>query len=243
MFASVVSVLLLSLSVSCQEVSTSANVNITSGGASATASGSASSSVPAESCPCNDEAPKAAKGGVQYTCAEQKAFGQCDADFMLGFCECTCGRCCPCNDFPPTIGEGSAFTCIQQKEFGKCDDAFMQGFCECECGRCPALAGAVAEPVPTPSPKGTTADAKAEAEVTTTPEPVVAPEPVVVAPACPNGLIPIFGSSECETSRCAQNRQRCANGCGGLAAIKFDCKDVSEGGSSAFSSSCACAGK
>eukprot|EP01026_Neomeris_dumetosa_P010746 TRINITY_DN1398_c0_g1_i2.p1 TRINITY_DN1398_c0_g1~~TRINITY_DN1398_c0_g1_i2.p1 ORF type:complete len:233 (+),score=28.14 TRINITY_DN1398_c0_g1_i2:70-699(+) len=184
-------------------------------------------------CACNDEAPQAAEGEEQFTCAQQKEFGQCDADFMLGFCECTCDRCCPCNDFPPF---GKAFTCLQQKEFGKCDDDFMVGFCECECGRCPALTGetvpeVVVEPTPVDLPT----------EVTSEPE---VPE-VVIEPQCLPPLIPIFGTSpvQCETVRCAQNRQNCGNRCGGLAQIDFDCEDVSNGGSRSFSSSCACAGK
>eukprot|EP01024_Parvocaulis_polyphysoides_P006403 TRINITY_DN1170_c0_g1_i1.p2 TRINITY_DN1170_c0_g1~~TRINITY_DN1170_c0_g1_i1.p2 ORF type:complete len:291 (+),score=64.28 TRINITY_DN1170_c0_g1_i1:46-918(+) len=218
-----------------QEVSSSAEVNINNGGAVAIASGSASSKPTVSNCPCNDEPPKAGKNEKQYTCAEQKAFGKCDADFMLGFCECTCERCCPCNDFPPT---GEQFTCLQQKDFGKCGAGFMKGFCECECGRCAALTGE--DPV--------TEKTVPPAETPKTPEkapektPVEVTEPVAVSKGCSDGLIPIFGSSDCETARCAQNRQKCANGCGGLSEIKFDCKDVADGKSSAFSSSCACAG-
>eukprot|EP01024_Parvocaulis_polyphysoides_P056265 TRINITY_DN5894_c0_g4_i3.p1 TRINITY_DN5894_c0_g4~~TRINITY_DN5894_c0_g4_i3.p1 ORF type:complete len:275 (-),score=36.09 TRINITY_DN5894_c0_g4_i3:858-1565(-) len=219
-------------SVMSQTVSTSANVTITNVVTSAVASGSASSAPtptpsPMQSeldCPCNDMPPQAGEGEQQFSCAEQKSFGKCDEDFMLGFCECTCDRCCPCNDFPPP---GDKFTCIQQKEFGKCDDDFMDGFCECECGRC-----------------GDSGTAEPTTETTTmvpTPTPSPTESPVIVT-ECPNGLIPIFGSSDCESVRCAQNRQRCANSCGGLAEIEFDCKDVSDGASTAFSSSCACAG-
>eukprot|EP01023_Acetabularia_acetabulum_P000960 TRINITY_DN10358_c0_g1_i10.p2 TRINITY_DN10358_c0_g1~~TRINITY_DN10358_c0_g1_i10.p2 ORF type:complete len:134 (-),score=28.12 TRINITY_DN10358_c0_g1_i10:79-480(-) len=79
-------------------------------------------------CLCNDNPPPSGDNDTQFTCSEQKEFGKCDADFMLGFCECTCDRCCPCNDFPPT---DKNFTCMQQKEFGKCDAEFLEGFCEC----------------------------------------------------------------------------------------------------------------
>eukprot|EP01025_Chloroclados_australasicus_P069400 TRINITY_DN978_c0_g2_i15.p2 TRINITY_DN978_c0_g2~~TRINITY_DN978_c0_g2_i15.p2 ORF type:complete len:572 (-),score=58.59 TRINITY_DN978_c0_g2_i15:4171-5691(-) len=84
---------------------------------------------------CNEYPPPPAQGDIQYTCAQQKEWGKCDADFMVGYCECTCDRCCACNDSPPP---GSEYTCKQQKEFGKCDQDFMQGYCECECQRCAA---------------------------------------------------------------------------------------------------------
>eukprot|EP01024_Parvocaulis_polyphysoides_P019786 TRINITY_DN19055_c0_g1_i5.p2 TRINITY_DN19055_c0_g1~~TRINITY_DN19055_c0_g1_i5.p2 ORF type:complete len:217 (-),score=36.43 TRINITY_DN19055_c0_g1_i5:378-1028(-) len=179
-------------------------------------------------CACSDEPPKAELGQKQYTCEEQKGFGKCDEDFMLGFCECTCDRCCPCNDFPPP---GEARTCLQLKERNQCDEDFMEGFCECECERCSALSeDDILEVVPALTPSKNSS-------------PEAVPKPV--EGACENGLIEIFGSNpiSCESVRCAQNRQKCGNRCGGLAEIKFDCKDVSDGRSAAFSSSCACAGK
>jgi uncharacterized surface protein with fasciclin (FAS1) repeats len=81
-----------------------------------------------------------------YTCADQKSFGKCDADFMIdgNFCARTCGRPpCPavegvpreCTDIPP----GPDFTCAQQKEFGKCGEDFMveSNYCAKTCGRAP----------------------------------------------------------------------------------------------------------
>eukprot|EP01025_Chloroclados_australasicus_P064276 TRINITY_DN856_c0_g1_i1.p2 TRINITY_DN856_c0_g1~~TRINITY_DN856_c0_g1_i1.p2 ORF type:complete len:238 (-),score=41.31 TRINITY_DN856_c0_g1_i1:378-1091(-) len=232
----VTALLVVSQSVFCQpKASASARAAASSDGASAVASGMATSSVTTaavDSCPsaCNDEPPQAAQGQPQYTCEEQKEFGQCDEDFMLGFCECTCGRCCPCNDFPPP---GKAFTCAQQKDFEKCDDDFMQGYCECTCGRCPALTGEDIAPM-VEEPDVATDGAPS-------PAPSPAPQEQVSEPACPAGLFPIFGSTECETNRCAQNRQRCADRCGGFDLIEFDCEDESSGGSSSFSSACACA--
>eukprot|EP01023_Acetabularia_acetabulum_P029453 TRINITY_DN277_c2_g1_i3.p3 TRINITY_DN277_c2_g1~~TRINITY_DN277_c2_g1_i3.p3 ORF type:complete len:156 (+),score=18.02 TRINITY_DN277_c2_g1_i3:80-547(+) len=57
---------------------------------------------------------------------------------------------------------------------------------------------------------------------------------------CPSGQVGISGQRGCESVKCAQKRQSCASTCGGQTLIKFDCKDVTDGGSSAFSSSCAC---
>ncbi len=47
---------------------------------------------PAASTGCADIPPAA---GVQgsFTCTQQKAFGQCGAAFMRGFCNNSCGRC------------------------------------------------------------------------------------------------------------------------------------------------------
>eukprot|EP01025_Chloroclados_australasicus_P060125 TRINITY_DN767_c0_g1_i1.p4 TRINITY_DN767_c0_g1~~TRINITY_DN767_c0_g1_i1.p4 ORF type:complete len:266 (-),score=32.56 TRINITY_DN767_c0_g1_i1:3317-4003(-) len=46
-------------------------------------------------CPkrCNDNPPEPDEGEYQYSCQDQKDFGQCGADFMKGYCECTCGTC------------------------------------------------------------------------------------------------------------------------------------------------------
>ena len=41
-----------------------------------------------------------------FTCAQQRDFGKCGADFMVGFCDATCGRCTtPIQD---TAGVGEA---------------------------------------------------------------------------------------------------------------------------------------
>eukprot|EP01024_Parvocaulis_polyphysoides_P060260 TRINITY_DN654_c1_g2_i1.p1 TRINITY_DN654_c1_g2~~TRINITY_DN654_c1_g2_i1.p1 ORF type:complete len:329 (-),score=21.09 TRINITY_DN654_c1_g2_i1:177-1031(-) len=103
---------------------------------------------------CNDKPPPP---GIfrrtQFSCEEQKKFGQCHANFMQGFCECTCDKCCPCNNSPPP---GSRYSCTQQRLFGKCNRDWMVGYCECECGRCPALFeqqesnGGTAESAPLP---------------------------------------------------------------------------------------------
>lgn len=39
--------------------------------------------------PCTDVKPPSSG----FTCAEQAGFGKCDADFMQGFCDFSCGRC------------------------------------------------------------------------------------------------------------------------------------------------------
>eukprot|EP01026_Neomeris_dumetosa_P043787 TRINITY_DN3678_c1_g1_i1.p1 TRINITY_DN3678_c1_g1~~TRINITY_DN3678_c1_g1_i1.p1 ORF type:complete len:221 (+),score=21.83 TRINITY_DN3678_c1_g1_i1:57-665(+) len=47
-------------------------------------------------CPtsCNDSPPDPEYvGQYQYSCQEQKEYGQCNADFMVGYCECTCRTC------------------------------------------------------------------------------------------------------------------------------------------------------
>jgi hypothetical protein len=49
---------------------------------------SSSSSPPSSEGGCIDEAPDG-----NYTCQEQKDFGQCGADFMKDFCNLSCGRC------------------------------------------------------------------------------------------------------------------------------------------------------
>eukprot|EP01025_Chloroclados_australasicus_P067614 TRINITY_DN935_c1_g1_i1.p2 TRINITY_DN935_c1_g1~~TRINITY_DN935_c1_g1_i1.p2 ORF type:complete len:205 (-),score=25.41 TRINITY_DN935_c1_g1_i1:295-909(-) len=153
-------------------------------------------------CACDDNPPPAAENATQYTCEEQKEFEKCDADFMLGYCDCTCDRCCPCNNFPPM---GQNATCLQLKEAGECDELYMVGYCECDCDRC-------------------------SGEDSTEP---------LVFDGCDAGFIPVEDEDICETGRCAINRQKCANQCGGLSAIDFECKDTG----AAFSSSCACAGK
>jgi len=56
-------------------------------GASASVSSTASSSSSSEG-GCTDEAPDG-----NYTCQQQKDFNQCNADFMKGFCNSSCGRC------------------------------------------------------------------------------------------------------------------------------------------------------
>eukprot|EP01025_Chloroclados_australasicus_P050267 TRINITY_DN575_c0_g1_i1.p1 TRINITY_DN575_c0_g1~~TRINITY_DN575_c0_g1_i1.p1 ORF type:complete len:206 (-),score=18.28 TRINITY_DN575_c0_g1_i1:278-895(-) len=157
------------------------------------------------SCPasCNDSPPPAAKNATKFTCEEQKDFKKCDVDFMLGFCECTCDRCCPCNNYPPT---NQTMTCKQLKKAGKCNKDFMAGYCMCECNLC------------TEESEDVTGMTYGDCDV---------------------GLFPVQELGTCETARCATNRQRCADSCGGLAKIDFECKDSG----AAFSSSCACAGK
>eukprot|EP00210_Caulerpa_lentillifera_P008139 g7773.t1 len=98
-------------------------------------------SVPSPNRDCIDIAPD-----TLYTCAEQKAFGKCDAEFMVSgnFCAKTCGRS-PCTSIGEKLSEctdvppGPNFTCAQQKEFGKCFDEFMLrgNYCAKTCGRAP----------------------------------------------------------------------------------------------------------
>ena len=64
------------------------------------------------SCTCTDSQPD-----KTYTCAQQKAFGKCSADFVAGkgHCQTTCGRCtcnpsCKCDDVRPP----GSYTCAQQ---------------------------------------------------------------------------------------------------------------------------------
>ncbi len=63
-------------------------------------------------CSCTDTQPDG-----KYTCAQQKAFGQCSAKFVTeqGHCQTTCGQCkcdptCTCDDVQPS----GSFTCAQQ---------------------------------------------------------------------------------------------------------------------------------
>eukprot|EP01025_Chloroclados_australasicus_P029824 TRINITY_DN297_c0_g1_i4.p2 TRINITY_DN297_c0_g1~~TRINITY_DN297_c0_g1_i4.p2 ORF type:complete len:209 (-),score=14.34 TRINITY_DN297_c0_g1_i4:299-925(-) len=155
-------------------------------------------------CPltCNDSPPPAAKNSTQFTCQEQKEYGKCNVDFMQGFCECTCDRCCPCNNYPPPR---QSKTCKQLKAEGKCNKEFMLGYCECECDRCSTESTNVT---------------------------------VVTFEGCDVGLVPVPSKDICESTRCATNRQKCADTCGGLQQIDFDCMDSG----AAFSSSCACVG-
>eukprot|EP01026_Neomeris_dumetosa_P084585 TRINITY_DN993_c0_g1_i13.p3 TRINITY_DN993_c0_g1~~TRINITY_DN993_c0_g1_i13.p3 ORF type:complete len:199 (+),score=18.40 TRINITY_DN993_c0_g1_i13:102-698(+) len=157
-----------------------------------------------KTCPsaCNNNAPRSEDGTIPHTCEEQKKFGKCDSDFMLGLCECTCDRCCPCNNFPPP---GEVNTCKQLQDKGKCGEEFMKGYCECQCERCTGEGSGF------------------------------------VSGDCDTGLVPVYGGDKvyCETKRCAENRQRCANRCGGLTQIEFDCKDTGN----SFASSCGCASK
>eukprot|EP01026_Neomeris_dumetosa_P051078 TRINITY_DN4489_c0_g1_i1.p1 TRINITY_DN4489_c0_g1~~TRINITY_DN4489_c0_g1_i1.p1 ORF type:complete len:198 (-),score=28.99 TRINITY_DN4489_c0_g1_i1:6-599(-) len=46
------------------------------------------SPIPSPSPACFDNPPDA-----EYTCAEQASFGRCNAAFLQGFCDKTCGRC------------------------------------------------------------------------------------------------------------------------------------------------------
>eukprot|EP01025_Chloroclados_australasicus_P037920 TRINITY_DN3879_c0_g3_i1.p1 TRINITY_DN3879_c0_g3~~TRINITY_DN3879_c0_g3_i1.p1 ORF type:complete len:510 (-),score=59.55 TRINITY_DN3879_c0_g3_i1:928-2259(-) len=51
--------------------------------------------IPAAECPegCWDESPGS------LSCIEESARGNCERDYMLGFCECTCGKCDTRTDF------------------------------------------------------------------------------------------------------------------------------------------------
>ena len=48
-----------------------------------------SHNLPVPEAACVDVAPN----GTNYTCAQQKSFGKCNAAFMAGYCKVTCGRC------------------------------------------------------------------------------------------------------------------------------------------------------
>eukprot|EP01023_Acetabularia_acetabulum_P062984 TRINITY_DN7854_c0_g3_i2.p3 TRINITY_DN7854_c0_g3~~TRINITY_DN7854_c0_g3_i2.p3 ORF type:complete len:153 (-),score=24.56 TRINITY_DN7854_c0_g3_i2:1128-1586(-) len=43
-----------------------------------------------DSCGCNNSPPP---GETQYSCKLQKLWGHCGAEWMKGYCECTCGTC------------------------------------------------------------------------------------------------------------------------------------------------------
>eukprot|EP01023_Acetabularia_acetabulum_P035115 TRINITY_DN330_c0_g1_i2.p8 TRINITY_DN330_c0_g1~~TRINITY_DN330_c0_g1_i2.p8 ORF type:complete len:100 (+),score=21.95 TRINITY_DN330_c0_g1_i2:35-301(+) len=49
----------------------------------------------AKKCPkdCKDVVPPMGPKQLKFTCAQQQKFGQCDADFMEGYCKCSCGTC------------------------------------------------------------------------------------------------------------------------------------------------------
>ena len=44
--------------------------------------------VPAAAAQCTDVAPS-----KDFTCAQQKAFGKCNASYLKGYCNRSCGRC------------------------------------------------------------------------------------------------------------------------------------------------------
>lgn len=44
-----------------------------------------------------------------YTCAQQRDFGKCGADFMVGFCDVTCGRCTTSLQDSARLGEVTHF--------------------------------------------------------------------------------------------------------------------------------------
>eukprot|EP01024_Parvocaulis_polyphysoides_P030038 TRINITY_DN272_c1_g1_i1.p3 TRINITY_DN272_c1_g1~~TRINITY_DN272_c1_g1_i1.p3 ORF type:complete len:152 (-),score=56.25 TRINITY_DN272_c1_g1_i1:290-745(-) len=44
---------------------------------------------------------------------------------------------CPCNDSPPTNGNGEIdYTCEEQALFGQCGATWMEGYCQCACSVC-----------------------------------------------------------------------------------------------------------
>eukprot|EP01024_Parvocaulis_polyphysoides_P071371 TRINITY_DN888_c0_g1_i2.p2 TRINITY_DN888_c0_g1~~TRINITY_DN888_c0_g1_i2.p2 ORF type:complete len:158 (-),score=56.14 TRINITY_DN888_c0_g1_i2:239-712(-) len=49
----------------------------------------------AVTCPssCNDSPPTNENGDVEFTCEEQAGFGQCEAGWMSGYCQCACQVC------------------------------------------------------------------------------------------------------------------------------------------------------
>ncbi len=47
---------------------------------------------------CTDVPP-----GNDFTCKQQKQFGKCGADWMVGFCKVTCGTCNGIPTVPPTV--------------------------------------------------------------------------------------------------------------------------------------------
>lgn len=77
---------------------------------------------------CEDKEPE------EYTCAQQKQFGKCDAEWMLenDYCARTCGRCC--SDFRPS-GLFSA-SCAVRKDRGECKELVANGDCLATCGAC-----------------------------------------------------------------------------------------------------------
>ncbi len=82
--------------------------------------------------PCTDVPPDST-----FTCAQQKAWGQCEQAWMDGFCEKTCGKCTdgappPCTDVAPDTEN----SCAQQVAWDKCEEPWMEGFCEKSCGKC-----------------------------------------------------------------------------------------------------------
>eukprot|EP01023_Acetabularia_acetabulum_P051759 TRINITY_DN5731_c0_g1_i1.p1 TRINITY_DN5731_c0_g1~~TRINITY_DN5731_c0_g1_i1.p1 ORF type:complete len:473 (-),score=60.16 TRINITY_DN5731_c0_g1_i1:642-2060(-) len=98
---------------------------------------------------------------TQYTCAEQKQFGKCQAQWMIsgGFCSLTCQHCntqIPHTQVKPVSSEcmdiapDDKFSCEQQKTFGKCESFWMVqgGFCRRSCSRCD---GSLTQPQAAPS--------------------------------------------------------------------------------------------
>ena len=84
---------------------------------------------------------------TQYTCEDHAGWGQCDEDFMEGWCLRTCNKCPQaasakgkqakdsgvCED---AFWDDTPYTCEDHKQWGQCDDDFMEGFCRKTCGKC-----------------------------------------------------------------------------------------------------------
>eukprot|EP01084_Bolivina_argentea_P128024 226364_1 len=90
---------------------------------------------------------------AQYTCLDYYRWGQCDAEWVKGFCCGTCGyQSClnicyngdinniPSKYYPnpfdctSDIHPGTDATCQQRKEWGNCNEGWLYGFC---CSSCP----------------------------------------------------------------------------------------------------------
>eukprot|EP01024_Parvocaulis_polyphysoides_P018271 TRINITY_DN18079_c0_g1_i1.p1 TRINITY_DN18079_c0_g1~~TRINITY_DN18079_c0_g1_i1.p1 ORF type:complete len:267 (+),score=78.15 TRINITY_DN18079_c0_g1_i1:16-816(+) len=73
---------------------------------------------------CDDVVP-----GTEYTCAQQKEFGKCEAAWMIAgnYCRKTCGRCGDVTVEDGIVEEVAAL--VDDKEEG-------DGECECACGCC-----------------------------------------------------------------------------------------------------------
>ena len=73
-----------------------------------------------------------------YTCADYASWGDCDEDWMEGWCDKTCGKCCQDHIWETNYNtqQPEVYTCADYASWGSCGEDWMDGWCEATCGRC-----------------------------------------------------------------------------------------------------------
>eukprot|EP01025_Chloroclados_australasicus_P053026 TRINITY_DN6202_c0_g1_i1.p1 TRINITY_DN6202_c0_g1~~TRINITY_DN6202_c0_g1_i1.p1 ORF type:complete len:258 (-),score=0.78 TRINITY_DN6202_c0_g1_i1:237-917(-) len=187
-------------------------------------------------CPpfCNNMPPPTRPGLTQLTCIQYKEQGQCDQDQLEGFCECTCGRCCPCNESPPP---GVGLTCRLIGLFKACTIPSVVGYCQCTCGNC--IAGQ--NFLDTSANLETGVTEQQQQQLTLMEQQFLEVDTAHSNRTCRDGQFPIINKpNSCESHNCAINRQMCTNSCGKLRQSDFSCKDRLADGEGKFRVTCTC---